>query len=341
MRISVLLMLYLYFMSGHQQQNVRLSFLILVLGTGIMAVKFLAWYLTHSNTILTDALESIVNVLAGSFSLFALWLSSKPRDEEHPYGHGKIEFISAGFEGALILLAGLGILVKSVFNLVHPAHLHDLGTGIGLSVATGGLNYLFGVILVMRGKKSRSLALTANGEHLKSDGYTSAAMVGGLIIVFFTGYVWLDSVVAIIMAMLIVYMGYRIVRRSLAGIMDEADLDVIDEILEVLNRNRKPEWIDVHNLRVIKYGTTYHIDCHVTQPWYFDLKHSHDSIEELSQIIEREVQAEVEFFIHTDPCIPSSCKICEVQDCKFRSEVVNEKIIWTRTTLLTNQKHGL
>ncbi|HAA01385.1 MAG TPA: cation diffusion facilitator family transporter, partial [Flavobacteriales bacterium] len=217
----------------------------------------------------------------------------------------------------------------------------DLGTGIGLSVATGGLNYLFGVILVMRGKKSRSLALTANGEHLKSDGYTSAAMVGGLIIVFFTGYVWLDSVVAIIMAMLIVYMGYRIVRRSLAGIMDEADLDVIDEILEVLNRNRKPEWIDVHNLRVIKYGTTYHIDCHVTQPWYFDLKHSHDSIEELSQIIEREVQAEVEFFIHTDPCIPSSCKICEVQDCKFRSEVVNEKIIWTRTTLLINQKHGL
>jgi cation diffusion facilitator family transporter len=328
-------------MSDPRAGNVRISALILVLGIILMGVKFLAWFLTHSNTILTDALESIVNVLAGSFALFALWLSAQPRDEEHPYGHGKIEFISAGFEGAFVLLAGLGILVKSVYNLFYPAEIHDLDLGIYLSIATGGTNFILGWILTVRGKKTRSLALTASGEHLKSDGYTSAAMVLGLAIVFFTDQIWLDSVVAILMAGLIAYMGIRIVRRSLAGIMDETDLEVIDEILEVLNRNRKPEWIDVHNLRVIKYGTTYHIDCHVTLPWYYELKRSHDSIEELATIIERECKTDVEFFIHTDPCVETSCAVCSVHLCTHRKSELKEVLKWTRAGILANQKHRI
>lgn len=305
-----------------------------------MAVKFLTWFLTHSNTILTDALESIVNVLAGAFALFALWLSSRPRDEDHPYGHGKIEFISAGFEGALILLAGLAILGKSVYNLFIPGTLHDVDLGIWLSMGTGALNYFFGWMLESRGKKSRSLAMVASGQHLKSDGYTSAGMVAGLLVIYFTGQVWLDSAIAIVMGGMIIWMGARIVRRSLAGIMDERDAELIEEILEILNKNRKEQWIDVHNLRVIKYGSTHHIDCHVTLPWYYDLKSSHDAIEEMAGIVEQEAANDVEFFIHTDPCLPDSCSICELQNCEARKQPFARRINWTMKTLLTNSKHS-
>ncbi|MBX7093393.1 MAG: cation diffusion facilitator family transporter [Flavobacteriales bacterium] len=322
-----------------KRDNVRLQFLILTLGFVLMGIKFFTWYLTRSNTILTDALESIVNVLAGGFALFALWLSARPKDEDHPYGHGKIEFISAGFEGALILLAGLSIIAKSIYNLFYPAEISSLDLGIYLSVATGAANYLFGVVLEKRGRKVRSLAMVASGQHLKSDGYTSAGMIAGLLLIILTDILWLDSAIAIVMGSVIVFMGGKIVRKSLAGIMDEADLEVIDEMLEILNRNRKENWIDVHNLRVIKYGTTYHIDSHVTLPWYIDLKMAHHQIEEMAKIIESEAQNDVEFFIHTDPCTDDSCAICEIKDCPARKMKFEKKINWSRTTLLANLKH--
>lgn len=322
-------------------QNVRLQSFILLLGAGLMGLKFLTWFLTHSNTILTDALESIVNVLAGAFALFALWLAAKPKDEEHPYGHGKIEFVSAGFEGALILLAGLGIMVKSSYNLIHPGDLHDVDLGIWLSLISGGLNYIFGWVLEARGNKTRSLAMIASGQHLKSDGYTSAAMIVGLVVIYFTELKWLDSVIAIAMGGLIVFMGFRLVRRSLAGIMDEADREVIVEILGILNKNRKSEWIDVHNLRVIKYGTTFHVDCHVTLPYYYNLQQAHDTLDNMSAIIEKEASGDVEFFIHTDPCIEKSCTICGIADCAVRKQPQKQTIHWTYESLVTNAKHGL
>jgi cation diffusion facilitator family transporter len=139
------------------------------IGVILMAAKFVAWQLTQSNAILTDALESIINVVAGSFALYSLYYASKPKDEDHPYGHGKIEFFSAGIEGALIFIAGLGMVIKAAYSFFHPAILEKIDLGIYLSIATAAVNFFLGRHLISLGKKSRSTTLVADGKHLISD----------------------------------------------------------------------------------------------------------------------------------------------------------------------------
>lgn len=321
-------------------KNLRLQSLVLLVGICLMTIKFLAYYFTKSNTILTDALESIVNVIAGFFTLYSIWYATKPKDEDHPYGHGKIEFISAGIEGALIFIAGVAMLIKSSFDLMNPTPIEHMDWGILLVTATALLNYILGKLLTNRGKISRSPALIASGKHLLSDTYTTLAMIVGLVLIYFTHENSLDSIIAIVMSVFIMIMSIRILRKSLAGIMDETDLEVVEEILQILNANRKEEWIDVHNLRVIKYGTTYHVDAHVTLPWYYDIRLAHDTIEELAKTVEENSATSVEFFIHTDPCMPFSCKICQIQNCKVREEKMEKKLVWSTSSLLTNHKHG-
>lgn len=327
-------------MEKTKKSNVNLQFIVLLIGVVLMGGKFAAWYLTHSNAILTDALESIINVVAGTFTLYSLWLSAKPRDREHPYGHGKIEFISAGVEGAMIFIAGIAIISKSVYNILYVSHLHDLDLGIYISVVTGLINFLAGYALIKRGTDDSSLALIAGGKHLQSDAYSTAGMIVGLLLIYFTNEPVLDSVVAIIMGIVIVILGIRIVRKSLAGILDETDEVVVGDILSILNQNRKEEWIDIHNLRVIKYGTTYHIDCHATLPWYYNQRESHDVIENIASVVEENCRNDVEFFIHTDPCQQFSCTICSLKTCTVRKGKFTHKINWSATTLLTNQQHG-
>lgn len=321
--------------------NIRLQAWVLVAGFALMSVKFLAWRLTHSNTILSDALESIVNVTAGAFALYSLWLAAKPRDREHPYGHGKVEFISAGIEGGLVVIAGALIIWRAVHALLAHQHLHDLDTGILLTGGAGALNLVMGLALKKRGQRAHSITMEASGAHLLSDAWSTVAMVCGLILIRLTGLVWLDQLFAIVFAVYIIYTGLQVFRRSVAGIMDETDMELAREVIALLEEQRLPPWIDVHNFRMIKYGAVLHIDCHVTLPWYYTLEQAHREIAAIEKLVNERNAREVELFIHMDPCIPGSCAICSVEACPERKAPSEERLTWSLDTVLDNAKHSL
>jgi cation diffusion facilitator family transporter len=323
-----------------QNVKVRIQLMAVLVGLALMAVKFGAYFLTHSNAILTDALESIVNVIAGSFALYSLWLAAHPKDSNHPYGHGKVEFISAGVEGALIMVAGFIIFGKSIYNIIYPQEIHQIDWGLALIAIAGAVNFGLGWFLVKKGKQHRSMTLQADGKHLMSDGWSSLGLVIGLGIILVTGINWIDNAVAMLFGLIIMVSGLKLVRGSLAGIMDEADEVLIKELIEILNQNRRPNWIDIHNLRIIKYGSNLHIDAHVTLPYYLDLEKVHDELEAIDQIVTEHFGEDTEFFLHPDPCIPSSCSICIIADCPVRQHAFTHRETWMLENVMKNRKHG-
>jgi cation diffusion facilitator family transporter len=320
-------------------ENIRLLQLTFWVGILLMIVKFYTWWVTDSNGILSDALESIINVIAGAVALFSIRFAARPRDINHPYGHGKIEFLSAGFEGTLIGIAGLGVIGKSVYNLFYPESLHALDLGILLTAVTGGINYLMGHLLLQRGKKAFSVLLQASGRHLMTDGWSSLGLLVGLALIHLSGWQPLDNLVAVIFGAVIIISGIKLVRTSLAGILDEADEALIRHLVTILNQKRTPNWIDVHNLRIIKYGNALHIDCHLTLPWYFHLQEGHTEVKQLEALINDNLDQPVEIFIHIDPCSPASCSICCKTDCPERSRPFQSRITWTLENLVKDEKH--
>ena len=307
----------------------------------LFLIKMTAWYLTHSVAILTDALESTVNVVAALIGVYSLYVSAKPKDEDHPYGHGKVEFISAAIEGTLIAVAGLVTIYQATLNLIHHHAITALDYGIILVAVTALVNYITGVICVRTGQKNNSLVLIASGKHLKTDTWSTLGIIVGLILLYFTKFTWLDSVVAYIFAVIIIYTGYKIVRTSVAGIMDETDIILLNNLVELLNRNRRENWIDLHNLRIIKYGGTIHMDCHLTVPWYLNVNEAHSEIEALADIVRNKYGDVVELFVHSDACQEFSCRICSKRDCLVRQHELEKKIEWTIENISRDRKHRL
>ena len=304
-----------------------------------MLAKFIAYFLTSSNAILTDAAESIVNVLASSFAFYSIYLSAQPRDSNHPYGHGKVEFFSVFVEGSLIFLAGAIISVKSVFNLIYPHQITAILNGALIIGATGIVNFILGYFLIGESTRLKSMTLYADGKHLLTDAYSSAGLVVGLILIYFTGLTYLDSLLSIGLGFYIIFNGYKLVRKSVSGLMDESDTDSINEVITLLNKNRKNSWIDVHNLRAQRYGHELHIDCHVTLPYYFDLNKVHEEVSSVERLTNNEALLQTEFFIHADPCLPECCHYCRMLDCPVRSEPNRKDIIWTLENVTRNHKH--
>lgn len=311
-----------------------------LIGLVLMGVKFLAFFLTNSNAILTDALESIVNVVAGSFALYSLWLAAHPRDENHPYGHGKVEFISAGLEGGLIIIAGGVIIGKSIYNFFYPQDIEQLDWGLALTAGAGAVNFALGWYLVREGKKRRSMTLHADGKHLMSDGWSSLGVIVGLAVILLTGIEWIDNVVAMAFGGYIMLAGIKLIRSSVAGIMDEADIDLIKQVIEILNKNRRPNWIDIHNLRIIKYGSSLHVDAHITLPASLTFQQVHDEMEAIDHIITEHFGPETEFFLHPDPCVPALCCICTTHTCQEHQVPLSLREKWTLENVMRNKKHG-
>ena len=307
----------------------------------LFAVKIFAWYLTNSVAILTDGLESIVNVIAGLIGLYSLYVSAKPRDIDHPYGHGKVEFISAAIEGTLIAVAGFVIIYEAIDNLIYPQRIRQLDWGIILISATALINYVMGSICVRTGRRNNSLALIASGKHLKSDTFTTLGIVGGLILLYFTKITWIDSVVALGFALVIIYTGYKIIRSSIEGIMDKADERLLKEMVSMLNEHKSINWIDLHNLRIIKYGPRLHMDCHLTVPWYFNVHEAHREIDSLSALVKKKYGDSVELFVHSDGCMNFSCPICSKLECHVRQHPFEEKVEWTLDNILSDKKHSI
>ena len=174
---------------------IRISFLLSVL---ICLAKFAAWFFTHSLVILSDALESVINVAGAGFAWYSIFLSGKPKDIDHPYGHGKIEFFSIGLEGAMIFIAGIVILVQSALLFVHPKQVEEVRIGLWISIAAGTANFILGYLLIKNGKQLQSLALQGNGKHLMSDSYTSIGVIIALLLILATGFKWIDPLASAI-----------------------------------------------------------------------------------------------------------------------------------------------
>lgn len=305
----------------------------------LMLAKFGAYFLTHSNAILTDAAESIVNVLATGFAFYSIYLATLPKDENHPYGHGKVEFFSAFVEGTLIGIAGLIITFKSCYDLIFPKEIFQLMDGAIIIGATGLVNLFIGYYLISMGKKHRSLTLEADGRHLLTDAVTSAGLVLGIILISLTQLYWLDSVISILLGIYILYNGYKLTRKSVGGLMDESNIELVNIIVEIMQNNRENAWIDVHNLRAQQYGADLHIDCHITLPYYYDLNQVHAEISGIDKLINGNADRDTELFIHADPCLPECCNYCKMELCPVRKEAFREEIRWTAENATKNKKH--
>jgi cation diffusion facilitator family transporter len=327
--------------SLHTPKTVSVQRWVVATSLVLFALKLLAYYLTNSVAVLTDALESTVNVVTGFTGLYSLKLAAKPRDDNHPYGHGKVELISASFEGVLILVAGLIIVYESILNLVHQHPVKQLDAGILLIAITAGVNYAVGSWCINVGKKEHSMALNASGKHLQSDTWTTLGIVVGLILLRLTGIQWIDSAVAILSAGLIMVEGYKIIRQTIAGITDEADDELLKQVISVLNNHKPNTWVDLHNLRIIKYGAILHLDCHLTVPWYLNVNEAHAQIDILDALIRSNFPHSLEMFVHTDGCMPpESCTVCPSDACLVRKAAFKGRVNWTIDNITSNKKHG-
>ncbi len=301
-----------------------------MVGILLFAGKFSAYALTGSTALFADAMESTVNVVAAGLMVVSLMLSARPPDEDHPYGHGKVEFLSAGIEGAAIAVAALLILVESIQELIAGPELQRLGVGMGIITVCTAINGALGLHLVRVGRRTTSMALEADGRHVLTDVWTSVGVIGGLGVVQLTGWVWADPVLAIVVALNVVREGVRLLQNAFAGLMDHADPETLDAAVEAIAATRGESWIDVHGLRSWRSGARRHFDLHMTVPRYFDverLHRIHDRVEEA--LLGGDIHGG-DVVVHFDPCKASLCPRCPIPDCPIRAAPYREALPTSR-----------
>jgi cation diffusion facilitator family transporter len=270
-------------------------------------VKFLAWRLTGSPSVFSDAVESLVNVTAASFATYSVWLSGHGPDANHPYGHGKVEYLSAGFEGALILVASLAIVREAVAMLIAGAHVEQPGLGTVLVALTALGNGGLGLALMRAGRRHQSPTLTADGRHLMTDAVTSFGAVAALLLVLGTGVHAIDPAIAILLGLHIGWTGLKVVRHAISGIMNEVDAALMQRLRDVIERELPAGVIDVHDLRAWQEGASVHIDAHLTLPPDWPLTRCREVTSALEAALRRELGG-VETLFHLDaaPRVPGT-----------------------------------
>jgi cation diffusion facilitator family transporter len=292
----------------------------LAVSLGLLGAKFQAYRLTGSTAILSDALESIVNVVAAGFAIAALVFAGRPADRNHPYGHGKMEFLSAAFEGGLIAFAAVLIVYEVVQALLEGVTLRALDVGMAIVLGAGLVNLALGFFLVRTGRRYDSLILVADGRHVLADFYTSAGIVVGLLLVYATGLTWLDPLVALVVALNLMWTGVRVIRQASAGLLDEEDTGLLDRLLVVLEPHLGQGVIRVHHLRAIRAGRFHHVDAHLVVPEFWTVERSHELAEDLAERVMKELGVEGELVLHTDPCHRIYCRMCDLDGCPVRRE---------------------
>jgi cation diffusion facilitator family transporter len=300
--------------------RLRAGLISLVVAVVLLAAKYSAYRLTGSTAILSDALESIVNVVAAVFALGGLVFAGRPADRNHPYGHGKIEFFSAAFEGGLIAFAAVLIMYEVAQSLMRGVEVQQLEAGLGIVFAAGVVNLLLGLFLVRTGRRHSSLTLVADGQHVLSDFWTSLGIVAGLILVRVTGLPWVDPVVAALVALNLMWTGVRLVRRAAGGLLDEEDTALLGRLLGVLQPHVGQGVIRIHHLRAIRAGRFHHVDAHLVVPEFWSVERAHELAETLAARVIKELGVEGELAFHTDPCHRIYCAMCDLDDCPVRRE---------------------
>ena len=246
-----------------------------------MAIKTVSYLLTGSVGLLSDAVESIVNLVGATIALIMLTIASRPPDEEHSYGHSKAEYFSSGIEGTLILIAALSITWTAVQRLLNPQPIERIGLGLIVSAAASIVNLVVGLILIRKARSSNSITLEANAKHLMTDVWTSIGVVVGVGAVALTGWVRLDPIVAILVAANIIWSGYQIIRKSVLGLMD-AGLPADDQaaIRDILDQYQQDE-IKFHALRTRQAGARAFVSFHALVPGEWTVQRGHDLVEEI------------------------------------------------------------
>jgi len=306
--------------TNRDSARLRAGGLALVGGTAICAGKFAVAGATGSTAVYSDALESIVNIAAAALLLFALVVAARPADRDHPYGHGKVEFFSAGVEGALIAMAAVLILFEAISELVRGPEIRRLDVAIVGSAILAAGNGLLGTYLVHTGRKNGSDALVADGRHVIADVVTTGGVIVGLGLVAWTGFAPLDPLMAIAVALWILRTGYSLLRSAVGGLMDEADESQLVPICTGLEAHRAPEWIDVHSLRSFRSGAVQHIDLHLAVPRYLDADRLHEIDDEVEAAVRAATDHVGGVIVHFDPCRPRMCSSCAVDPCPIRKE---------------------
>jgi cation diffusion facilitator family transporter len=245
-------------------------------------------------------------------------VASWPADRNHPYGHGKVEFMTAAFEGGLIAFAALLIIYEAIGVLIRGAVVESLDVGIGLTFAAGVANYVLGWFLIHTGERNSSAALIADGKHVQADFWTSVGVVAGLGLVIATGLTWLDPVIAILVGINLAFTGWRLVRESAGALLDEEDPALLRELVAAINANRIPGVIRLHYLRAIRSGNFRHVDAHLVVPEFWPVERAHDLADELEARVASSVKGEAEIAFHLDPCKRSFCRECDLPDCPIR-----------------------
>jgi cation diffusion facilitator family transporter len=299
----------------------------LLVGIGMFLAKTTAYFITESTAIFSDAAESVVHILATSMALYSIILSAKPADDSHPYGHGNVEYFSAAIEGLLIIIAAVFIIHTSITAIIAGPHLRQLDIGIIIITAAGFVNLALGFYLVSTGRKTNSLTLIADGKHVLTDSYTSIGVMAGIILVMITGFEIIDPVVAIAVAVNIIFTGFSLIKESVSGLMVANKPDILQSIADKLVQARKNYWIDIHELRFWKSGDSVFIDFHLIFPFYFNIMQSH-SEERIIKDSLKDLFPESQVKIHFDFCTPELCKFCSYSECPSRTSEYNSSIKW-------------
>lgn len=318
--------------------KLRWSLFALFFSAALLIAKFAAWFSTQSTAILSDALESIVNIITSSFALYAVWLGEQPEDEDHPYGHGKVEYFSVGLEGLFILGAGISIGWMAAQDISSPPELRSLGQGVIWMALISAACLAGGTLIIKMGRRYQSHALEADGHHIRTDAITSMGALAGLALVLGTGAVWIDAVVSLAMAAWLTRSGLVLLRRAIEGLMDAADPALLDQIAQTLEATREPGWLAPHRARVHQLGTRIHIDLHLVFPRYWDLEKTHEATLRLEERLRQDHGANTEAMIHMEPCTPPSCTYCDLEGCPVRSAAFVARHRWTGAQIARTQR---
>ncbi len=298
----------------------RAAVVSVTVSTVVMSIKFWGVNLTHSQALFSDAMESIVNVVASLLALFLVYAAAKPADKDHPYGHGKLEYFSAAFEGGLITFAAMIIIVEAIQKLWAKSLVEKIDLGLWIVLITGGVNLLLGLYLKHMARKFKSDVLFASAHHVLSDVWTSVGVLGGLGLVLLTGWWWLDGVTALCIGLFLGRTGFSLVRKSGGALMEERDHDLLAHLVDIFNRHKRPYIIQIHHVRIVRSGRFHHIDAHVVCPEFWNIADAHNRTNDFEHKVLNDYRFGGEIVFHVDPCRRAYCKKCEVEPCPIRRD---------------------
>lgn len=301
-----------------QRRRNAATLVALVGATGVFGLKGFGALITGSAVLFSDALESIVNVVAAIFAVFAVRFAAKPADREHPYGHGKMEHVAAAFEGGLISFAAAMIFYTALRSLFAEPALRSLDAGLGIAAGAAVVNLALGAWILREGRATESPTLIADGHHVLSDVWTTAGALAGLGLVRLTGLPIFDPLAAALVGLFLARTGVRLVRDAVHALLDREDPALLSKLVSAFNEAPMEGMTGVHRLRALRTGDEVHVDAHIYVPEHWTVKEAHESVVALERWVAEHSGLVGELALHLDPCRAEPCARCDLPACPTR-----------------------